>query len=244
MKLQVLYEDNHLLVVNKPAGVLAQRDVTGDASLVEWVKAYRKEKEAKAGNVFVGLVHRLDRPVSGLIVVARTSKAADRLSQLFRQKGVEKNYLAIVERARGSTYANRSEDESGVWEDYLQKNPTGNQVVLVPPSQLQNYPKAKKAVTRWRFVARSRQLTLLELSPVTGRPHQLRVQTAGHGLPIYGDRKYGSRHRFDQVIALHSYRLKFPHPTRDEEILVTCPPPYNWHRFPFEIVGRPPTGSK
>lgn len=236
MKLHVLYEDNHLLIVNKPAGMLAQRDATGDISLVEWVKSYRKEKEAKPGNVFVGLVHRLDRPVSGLVVVARTSKAADRLSQLFRQKGVEKGYLAICERANGSTYAAREIDETGVWEDYLNKNPANNQVTRVPSSQLEKFPKAKKALTRWRFIAKSRQQYLMELSPLTGRPHQLRVQAAGHGLPIYGDRKYGSRHRFGEgLIALHAYRLKFPHPTRDEEVVITCPPPYNWSRFPFDI---------
>lgn len=236
MKLHVLYEDNHLLIVNKPAGLLAQRDKTGDISLVEMIKSYRKEKEAKPGDAYVGLVHRLDRPVSGLVVLARTSKAADRLSQQFRQKGVEKNYLAVVERARGSTFAPRSKQESGVWEDYLLKSASNNQVTLVNPQQLERFPKARKAITRWRFVARSRQLTLMELSPVTGRAHQLRAQAASHGMPIYGDRKYGSRHKFTNAIALHAYRLKFLHPTRDEEILITCPPPYNWQRFPFEFT--------
>lgn len=212
--LDVLYEDNHLLVINKPAGVLAQGDQTGDPDVLSSAKVYLKQKYNKPGNVFVGLVHRLDRPVSGIMVLARTSKAAERLSAQFRNNSVEKRYLALVA-------GQAPEAES--CRDYLVKE---NQVVRIAAP---TYPGAQLAELVWRRWAQTTTHSLLEIDLKTGRPHQIRVQLAHRGLPIVGDIRYGALQEFDgQNLALHCFHLAIMHPTRAAKIGWTIPPPATW----------------
>lgn len=233
MNFDVLYEDNHLLVVSKPAGLLVQGDASGQRNLLDLVKEYRKLKENKRGNVFVGLVHRLDRPVSGVLVFARTSKAASRLSEQFRAGSVNKRYLAVVE-APGDP---QGVGTSGVWDDTLTKDQATNYVTVVasvPPASISDR-KLRGAQTAWQQRAAHGDLWLLELHPLTGRGHQLRVQSASRGMPIVGDKKYGSGRTFSQGIALHAWQLSFRHPTRDELLEFACPPPDSWKAFPFQL---------
>ena len=210
----VRYLDNHLLVINKPPGVLVQEDHTGDLDLLSIGKAYLKERFDKPGNVFLGLVHRLDRPASGVMVFARTSKAASRLSQAFRARTPEKRYLALVEgRAVGG----------GTLVDHLVKE--NQRVRIVAP----DYPKAQRAELSWRAVEERKDLTLVEVRLKTGRPHQIRVQLANLGVPILGDFRYGARRELDgRNLALHCYRLGLEHPTRKEWMAWEAPPPATW----------------
>ena len=215
----ILLEDNHLLALDKPAGLLAQGDATGDRSVVDLARADLKHRHNKPGNVYVGLVHRLDRPVSGVILLAKTSKAAARLSAQFRDREVEKLYLALVE---GSP-----EEESGAWSDSLRKDEGTNRVHVVPDGS------GDLATLGYRVVGRSRGLSLVELRPTTGRGHQLRVQLASRGLPIVGDRKYGARSSLPAAdggyrIALHAHGLGFNHPTRGEWVELRSPLPSDW----------------
>jgi 23S rRNA pseudouridine1911/1915/1917 synthase len=219
--LEILYEDNHCLAVNKPAGVLSQGDSSGDLSLCDAARDYLKARYLKPGNVFVGLVHRLDRPVSGVVLLARTSKAADRLSAQFRAGSVDKVYWTVVE---GSCPA-----DAGEWSDSLLKDPRRNVVSVVPSGT----PGAKDARLRFRVLGRQANTTFLELRPVTGRSHQLRVQLASRGLPIVGDRKYGARTWLVAVdgrprVALHARSLAFTHPTRKEAIELVAPVAADW----------------
>ncbi|HWE37761.1 MAG TPA: RluA family pseudouridine synthase [Isosphaeraceae bacterium] len=216
-----LYEDNHCLAVNKPAGVLTQGDATGEPALVDMVREDLKRRFQKPGNVYVGLVHRLDRPVSGVVLVAKTSKAAARLSEQFREGTVEKVYRAVVE---GSC----REDE-GEWEDTLRKDERRNVVEVVPAGT----PGGKAARLAFRVVGRGPRTTTFELRPTTGRGHQLRVQLAARGLPIVGDRKYGAATVLRAPdggpgIALHAQSLTFTHPTRREPTTVSAPAPAGW----------------
>lgn len=217
--LEVLYEDNHCIAVIKPARVLTAGDKTGDVSLLDLVKEYLKKKYHKPGNVFVGLVHRLDRPVSGVVLFARTSKAAARLSEQFRKATVEKKYRAIVE---GSVA-----DSAGELVDWLVKNEATNIVHSVAP----DLPGARESRLRYRRIKQARGLTLLEVTPETGRSHQIRVQLAVRGHPIVGDGKYGSKKSLHGTIALHAAELTFAHPTRDERITVAAPDPADWGRL-------------
>ncbi len=214
--LSVLYEDNHCIAVLKPARVLTAGDRTGDVSLLDMVRKHLKEKYRKPGNVFVGLVHRLDRPVSGVVLFARTSKAAARLSEQFREGTVTKVYRAIVE----GTVA----EASGEFVDWLVKDEKTNVVRSLPPRS----PEARESRLRFRRLQSSCGLTLLEITPATGRSHQIRVQLASRGHPIYGDGKYGSRHSLQGMIALHAAQLTFDHPTRHEPVTVTAPEPEAW----------------
>jgi 23S rRNA pseudouridine1911/1915/1917 synthase len=222
--LEILHEDNHCLVVNKPAGLLAQGDSTGDLSLVDLVAADLKRRFHKPGNVFVGLVHRLDRVASGAVLLARTSKGAARLSDQFRQGTVQKLYRAIVE--------GRLDLEPGTqWLDTLLKD-SGPNVVRVVPSHT---PGGLEARTMARVISSNRTdgSTLVELRPITGRPHQLRVQLSSRGHPILGDRKYGARSRLacqlgGERIALHASELRFTHPTTREALCVRAPVPADW----------------
>lgn len=219
--LDVLYEDNHCLAVDKPAGLLAQGDETGEPSLVDLARDYLKEKYAKPGNVFVGLVHRLDRPTSGVVLLARTSKGADRLSGQFREGTVRKVYRAVVE---GSPA-----DDSGQWADRLAKDEARNVVSVVGPDA----PGGRDAHVSFRVLERRGASTAIELIPTTGRGHQLRVQLASRGMPIVGDRKYGARSILlardgRPRVALHAFDLAFRHPTRPETITVTAPMPPDW----------------
>lgn len=217
----ILFEDNHCLAVNKPAGLLTQGDATGEPSLLDWARGSLKARYQKPGNVFVGLVHRLDRPTSGVVLLARTSKAASRLSAQFREGKVEKVYRAIVE--------GTCPHESGTWTDTLRKD-QGRNVVEVVAGGTRG---GRDAALDYRVVARRPGSTLVELRPATGRGHQLRVQLASRGLPIAGDRKYGASTRLLAVdakprIALHASRLTFNHPTRPEVISVDAPEPADW----------------
>lgn len=219
--IEILLEDNHCLAVNKPAGMLSQGDVSGDRSVVDEVHDYLKQTYAKPGNVFVGLVHRLDRPTSGVILLARTSKGAARLSEQFREGRIQKTYLAIAE---GSL-----PNESGEWEDWLIKDESANVVSTARAGS----PGAQRANVAYRVVARRSGLLTLQLQPTTGRGHQLRVQLASRGLPIVGDRKYGASTTLIALdgrprIALHARQLAFKHPTREERLTVDAPLPADW----------------
>ena len=212
--LDVLYLDNHLLVVSKPPGVLTQADRTGDPDLLSAGKAYLKERFDKPGNVFLGLVHRLDRPASGVMVFARTSKAASRLSRAFRERTPEKRYLALVEgHCTGA----------GTLLDVLVKEDRHVRVVEA------GHPKGQRAELRWRALEQRGGLSLLDVELKTGRPHQVRVQLAHLGFPILGDLRYGARRKLDgRNLALHCYRLALDHPTRKERMAWEAPPPATW----------------
>lgn len=223
-KLVVLFEDNHLLIVSKPAGLLVQGDITGKESLIDLAKAYRKEREAKPGNVYIGLVHRIDRPVSGIVVLAKTSKGASRLCEQFRSRSVLKIYLAVVEQTAATKTPLPKPGVVGTWSDKLTRPDAEDQ----EPSD-----RTRLCLTRCRCIAQRRSLALLQLSPLTGRKHQLRLQTSMRGWSIVGDRRYGSKETFDHAIALHAAGIRFEHPTRHEPVTVVSLPPPNWSRFPF-----------
>jgi 23S rRNA pseudouridine1911/1915/1917 synthase len=221
MKLEVLYEDNHCLAVSKPAGIPSQGDESGSESLVDLVADYLRVRYAKPGNVYVGLLHRLDRPTSGVILLARTSKAAGRLSAQFRSGTIRKVYWAIVE-------GGPAEDE-GRWIDRLEKDRRINRSHLMDEGE----GEGKEARVAFRVLERSGGVTKLELRPETGRSHQLRAQLSGRGFPIVGDAKYGAKSRIMASdgrgrIALHARELTFMHPTRGEAIAVVAPVPADW----------------
>ncbi len=216
--LEVLYEDNHCLALNKPAGLLAQGDITGEPTILDAARDYLKTKYAKPGNVFVGPVHRLDRPTSGVVLLARTSKAAARLSEQFREGTVTKLYWAVVE--------GNCVDDSGTWNDRLWKDESRNVVEVVASG-------GQEASLAFRVLARTKGQSFLEVRPLTGRSHQIRVQLASRGLPIVGDKKYGARSSLRAIdgkprVALHARSLTFSHPTRREAISVIAGVPADW----------------
>jgi 23S rRNA pseudouridine1911/1915/1917 synthase len=214
--LTVLYEDNHCLAVLKPARTLTAGDETGDVSLLDLARAYLKEKFQKPGNVFVGLVHRLDRPVSGVVLFARTSKGAARLSEQFREGTIQKTYRAVVEGA--------VPDAAGEFVDFLLKDEQTNTVRSVKPGT----PGARESRLSFRRLKTAGGLSLVEITPATGRSHQIRVQLASRGHPIFGDGKYGSGHRLGGTIALNACSLTFDHPIRHEPVTVMAPDPADW----------------
>ena len=211
--LSVLYEDNHCLVVDKPARVLSMGDETGEPTILEQAREYLKEKYQKPGNVFLGVVHRLDRPTSGVLLFARTSKAASRLSDQLRRHAMRKTYQARVEGvprpAEGSLVC------------HLYKNREKNLVSVVPKSTT----GAQRAELSYRTLSSAGGNSLLEIVPETGRSHQIRVQIADLGTPIVGDQKYGAKTILDGSILLHACSLEFEHPTRKEWIRVEAPLP-------------------
>jgi len=212
-----LYIDNHLMVVNKPAGILAQADETGDPDILTLGKAYLKKRFGKPGKVYLGLVHRLDRPVSGVMVLARTSKAAARLTEMFRERQVEKRYLAVVEGQISGT---------DHWRDYLLKD--GRKVRTVAA----DHPKGKEARLSWQAIDTGASTSLVEVALHTGRPHQIRLQFASRGYPLVGDLRYDAKTRFDGInLALHSYSLGITHPTRREPMSFVVRPPQSWRGF-------------
>ena len=197
----VVYEDNHLIIVNKTASEIVQGDKTGDTPLSETVKQYIKEKYAKPGNVFLGVVHRLDRPVSGLVVFAKTSKALARMNEMFRNSEVKKTYWAIVKQ--------RPPQDEGELVNYLVRNEKQNKSYAYD-KEVKN---SKKAVLHYRLIGHSQNYFLLEVDLKTGRHHQIRCQLAKMGCPIKGDLKYGfARSNPDGSICLHAHRVKFVHP--------------------------------
>lgn len=216
--LNVLYEDNHIIVVVKPFNVLSQSDSTKDKDMLTMVKQYVKEKYNKPGNVYIGLVHRLDRPVGGVMVFARSSKAASRLSQMIKEKDFSKRYLAVV---RG--HLDKKEDELV---DYLLKEESGNTIVTTKE-------KGKLSKLKYKVLEEniSNNLSLVEIELLTGRHHQIRVQFASRGHSLYGDQRYGVKD--NKQIALWAYKLEFIHPVKKELMSFTSLPPKKdcWNMF-------------
>lgn len=210
----VVYEDNHIIIVNKTASEIVQGDKTGDVPLSETVKQYLKEKYHKPGNVFIGVTHRLDRPVSGLVVFAKTSKALSRLNEMFKNSEVKKTYWAIVKQTPAET--------EGELVNYLVRNEKQNKSYAYDTERL----GSKKAVLHYRLIARSDNYSLLEVDLKTGRHHQIRCQLAKMGCPIKGDLKYGfPRSNPDGSICLHARHVRFVHPVSKELIDVVAPVP-------------------
>ena len=221
----VVYEDNHIVVVNKTSSVIVQGDKTGDTPLSEMVKQYLKEKYNKPGNVFIGVTHRLDRPVSGLVVFAKTSKALPRLNEMFRNGEVKKTYWAIVKECPKET--------EGELVHYLVRNEKQNKSYAYD-KEVKN---SKKAVLHYKLIGHSQNYYLLEVDLKTGRHHQIRCQLAKMGCPIKGDLKYGSpRSNPDGSICLHARTVQFVHPVSKEMIRLTAPVPEGnlWNGFEID----------
>jgi len=218
----IIYEDNHIIVVNKGASEIVQGDKTGDVPLSEKVKAYLKEKYQKPGNVFVGVTHRLDRPVSGLVVFAKTSKALSRLNEMFRVGDVHKVYWAIVK--------NEPKQPEAELQHWIVRNEKQNKSYAYD-HEVKN---GKKAVLKYRMIGRSDNYSLLEVELMTGRHHQIRCQLSKIGCPIKGDLKYGSpRSNPDGSICLHARRISFVHPVSKQLIELEAPLPADklWRCF-------------
>lgn len=212
--LQVIYEDNHLIIVNKRAGDIVQGDKTGDTPLSDVVKAYLKDKYNKPGNVYLGVVHRLDRPTTGVVMFAKTSKALPRLNKLFSEKKARKTYWALVKQA--------PEIPQNTLIHWLKKNPKNNKSTTFN----MEIEGSKKAILHYKTLHTLDNYTLLEIELETGRHHQIRTQLASIGSPIKGDLKYGfDRSNKDASISLHARRLQFQHPVSNEPIDVVAPLP-------------------
>ena len=212
--MNVLYEDNHLIIVNKASGEIVQGDKTGDSPLSDTVKLWLKEKYNKPGNVFCGVAHRLDRPVTGIVVFAKTSKALSRLNEMFKNKEVKKTYWAIVK--------NRPEKEEAELHHYLVRNEKQNKSYAYDKEK----GGSKLAILHYKLLSSSEKYNLLEIGLQTGRHHQIRSQLSKIGCPIKGDLKYGfDRSNPDGSISLHSRRVSFIHPVSKELIEVTAPVP-------------------
>ena len=222
-KLHVLYEDNHLIAVNKPAGVPVQGDSSGDKSLLDIVMEYIKVKYNKPGAVYLGLVHRVDRPVSGVVLFAKTSEALARMNEIFQNRLVKKTYWAVV--------VNQPEELSGTLEHYLLKDTEKNK----SHASNKSGKGAKKATLHYELIGRSNKFWLLNVDLETGRHHQIRCQLAKIGCPIRGDLKYGApRSNPDGGINLHSLKVMFDHPVTKEPISISAPLPKEdplWHEF-------------
>ncbi|MEX2478674.1 MAG: RluA family pseudouridine synthase [Gracilimonas sp.] len=219
----IIYEDNHLLVIDKPAGVLSQEDHTGDPDVLNLCKQYIKKKYNKPGDVFLGLVHRLDRPVSGVMVLARTSKAASRLSYQIRKRTISKTYWALVE-GQAPVY--------GEFVHFLEKDNRSNTVKAFKS------PKGKAKESRLKFITikQNANFSVIEVDLITGRPHQIRVQFAKEGHPLWGDHKYGNpKNRGNQDIALRSVKMEIEHPTKKELMILKAPKPTGkpWDMFEY-----------
>lgn len=216
----VVYEDNHIIIVNKTASEIVQGDKTGDTPLSETVKQYLKEKYQKPGNVFVGVTHRLDRPVSGLVLFAKTSKALSRLNEMFKRGEVQKTYWAVVK--------NRPPQEEGTLSHWLLRNEKQNKSYAYDKEK----PGSKHALLDYHLIAASDNYYLLEVNLKTGRHHQIRCQLSKMGCPIKGDLKYGfARSNTDGSICLHARRIAFVHPVSKENITVEAPLPPSFKMF-------------
>lgn len=222
-KLNVLYEDNHIIVVEKPCNILSQSDSTGDIDMLTLVKKYIKEKYNKPGNVYAGLVHRLDRPVGGVMVFAKSSKAASRLSEMIKKHNFTKKYIAIV-----NGILNKKED---ILTDYLLKTENGNTIVVKDNT-------GKKSVLKYKVIDENRKenLSLIEIELLTGRHHQIRVQFSSRNHPLYGDQRYGKCD--NNQIALWAYQLEFMHPVKKEMMIFKCFPKQKdgWQLFNIKLL--------
>lgn len=220
--MQVLYEDNHIIIVYKQSGEIVQGDKTGDKPLSETIKEWIKEKYAKPGNVFLGVVHRLDRPVSGIVVFAKTSKALSRLNNMFRNGEVRKTYWAMVQTAPNMPEATLT--------NWLVRNEKQNKSYVYNNEM----PNAKQAILKYKTIGQTEHYTLLEVNLLTGRHHQIRCQLAAMGCPIKGDLKYGARRSNpDGSISLLSHKVEFIHPVSKQKIVVVSPLPIEkvWDNF-------------
>ena len=214
--INIIYEDNHLLVVEKPVNVPVQEDSSKDPDLLNVLKKYLKDKYSKPGNVYLGLVHRLDRPVGGIMVFAKTSKSASRLSEQIRNGTFKKEYLAVV---HGKT------NDKGKFEDFLFKD-TKKNIVKVDK-------KGKKSILNYERIDYKENLSLVKINLITGRSHQIRVQFSSHGYPLYGDQKYNRNTKVGEQIALFSNKITFVHPTTKDKLKFTLNVPnrYPWNTF-------------
>lgn len=213
---QIVFEDNHLLIINKKAGQLVQGDKTGDASLLDLIKDFIKKRDQKPGNVFLGLVHRIDRPTSGLVIYAKTSKALSRLTQMVKNREIKKTYWALV--------AKEMVPQTQRLLHYLKKNEKNNKAIVFPKVT----DGAKEAILTYNLIKILDNYQLLEIDLETGRHHQIRAQLSKIGIPIKGDLKYGSpRSNNDGGISLHARKLEFVHPVTKESIEIIAPVPQN-----------------
>lgn len=217
--LNIIYEDNHIIVVEKPAGILSQEDESKDMDMLTLVKNYIKEKYLKKGDVFLGLVHRLDTVTSGVMIFARTSKAASRLSEQIRQNSIKKIYLAVFEEKIDKTKAS--------YTDYLIKDTKKNIVKTTS-----NKNEGKLAILNYEVLENIDNKSLVKIELITGRSHQIRVQFSSRNYHIYGDAKYGAKNKNKKSIALHSYKLTIIHPTKKEEMTFeSIPKDYPFSKF-------------
>lgn len=217
----ILYEDNHILVVCKPVNILSQEDKTGDPDMLTLLKEYIRKRDKKPGRVFLGLVHRLDRPAGGAMVFAKTSKAASRLSEQIRNRTFGKEYLAVI--------TGNPAEKHGRLEDFLIKDHSTN----IVRTSSEAPEKGKKSVLEYIVLETKQDISLINVNLLTGRPHQIRVQLAAAGYPLYGDQKYGSTGTAKDQIALWSYRLTFKHPVQNEDMKFISIPPdvFPWNLF-------------
>ena len=216
---RILYEDNHLLIVNKLPGEITQGDKTGDECLAESYKAFIAQRDSKPGQVFMGIPHRLDRPVSGICILAKTSKALGRLGEMFKSSGVHKTYWALC--------CQKPEPAEGLLEDWLIKNEPKNKSYITTER-----PGAKLARLKYRYLRSTESYHLVEVELLTGRHHQIRCQLSPLGCPIKGDLKYGApRSNPDGGICLHAHEIRFEHPVKHTEISVVAPVPDSWPKL-------------
>ncbi|WP_417747266.1 RluA family pseudouridine synthase [Rosistilla oblonga] len=218
----ILYEDNHLLVIDKPAGIATQ-GVTDGTSVFDQASEYIRVKYQKPGKVYLGIVSRLDTVTSGVLVLARTSKAASRLSDMLRRRTIEKRYLAVVE--------GQLPQPEGTLVDFVRKDDAAHRMVVSRESTAD----AKRAELRYRVIESSGRQSLIEVELITGRKHQIRLQLASRGMPVIGDRKYDASSTFPQGIALHAWQLTFEHPTKREPMSFECRPPKSWQRLSVQL---------
>lgn len=214
---RIIYEDNHLIVVSKPAGVATMGAAIGQPTVLDWTKERIRKKYNKPGNVFLGVVSRIDSFVSGVLVFAKTSKAAGRLAKQFRESSPKKKYLAIVE---GTLTESR-----GVFQTWLRKNDRLKKM----ESFSREVPQSRFSELDYCVLKQNKRFSLVEVNLITGRKHQIRVQFADHGTPVYADRKYGGSQKMNVGIALHSWYLELQHPTRSERLELFCPLPREWY---------------